>query len=289
MCIWHVGIQGLCVFFATDDRLCLTNRKFLPQVCRLLGLPEDFPFDGIMVLAGGNDAVNLVDKDFVTRWKRTRDSYVPTSFGDLTEFIVERVEYLGDSTKKIIGYLGAGSMPALQTIKASSRDRVCESAVQPFLFHLNTKVEQRRIQQIQPEFEEEIRVVYLPLPIYDDEAFLKLRNSSDVRRTLKLDAYSMFVRDVQNRGAVYCSHFLESETYTYKLFSCGGQLPMAKMDGSDFVEGKGPEKDHSHNGVACTGTHLVANGLRTGFEFLLEQKVRLLLSLVVHLFSSKID
>jgi hypothetical protein len=283
MRVWHVGIQGLCVFFTTDDRLCLTNRKFLPQVCRLLGLREDFPFHGILILAGGNDAVNLVDKDFVARWKRTRDSRVPTSFGNLTEFIVERIEYLADSTKKIIGYLGAGSMPALQSVKASARDQVCGSAVQPFLFHLNTKVEERRHRQIQPGFEEEIRVVYLPLPIYDDEAFLKLRSSSDARRTLKLEAYLMFVRDVHNRAAVYLSHFLEPETYTYKLFGCGGLLPTAKIDGSDLLAGKGPQDDHLHDGVSCKGTHCVAAGLRTGLDFPLEQKVRPILSIGVPL------
>jgi hypothetical protein len=148
-------------------------------------------------------------------------------------------------------------------------------------------VEQRRRQQIQPEFEEEIRVAYLPLPIYDDEAFLKLRNSSDVRRTLKLEAYPMFVRDVQNRAAVYLSHFLDN--YTYKLFSCGGLLPTAKMDGSDLLLGKGPEEDHLHDGVSCIGTHCVAAGLRTGLEFPLEQKVRPILSIGVPLLFCKQD
>jgi hypothetical protein len=271
--IWHVGIQGLCVYFSTDDRLCLTDRLFLPQLRRLLGVAEDFPFDGILALAGANDAVNLVNSDFMARWKRTKDAFVPTTFGGLTDFVVEQMEYWADQQEgKVIGYLGSGSMPALQKTKALGRELVCGSSVQPFLFHLNTKVENRRQEQLQPGYDEILKVAYLPLPIYDDEAFLKLRDVSDVWRTLKVDAYPMFVRDILNRGAIYMSH-LQIEDHQTFVFACAGELPMAKMDGSDLVVGKDPKEDHAHNGISCSVEPCLARGLETSPAYPLEQKV----------------
>jgi hypothetical protein len=135
-------------------------------------------------------------------------------------------------------------------------------------------VENRRQEQLQPGHDEILKVAYLPLPIYDDEAFLKLRDVSDFRRTLKVDAYPMFVRDMLNRGAVYMSHMLiTDEGYSALLFACAGELPMAKMDGSDLVVGKDPKEPHSHNGISCDVTPHPSRGLGTNLSFPLEQKV----------------
>jgi hypothetical protein len=184
------------------------------------------------------------------------------------------MECWAEEEKKVVGYLGSGSMPALQKTKALGRDVVCGSSVQPFLFHLNTKVETRRQEQLQPGYNNVLRVAYLPLTIYDDEAFLKLRDVSDVRRTLKVGAYPMFVRDMLNRGAVYMSHLLMAdEGYEAYLFACAGELPMAKMDGSDLVPGKDPKESHAHNGVSCAMAPRQARGLETSLSYPLEQKV----------------
>jgi hypothetical protein len=238
----------------------------------VLGLAEDFPFDGILALAGANDAVNLVNRDFMARWKRTKDAYVPTTFGSLTDFVIEQLEYWAEQEQRVVGYLGSGSMPTLLKTKALGRDLVCGSTVQPFLFHLNMKVENRRQDQLEPGRDDVLRVTYLPLTIYDDEAFLKLRDVSDVRRTLKVDAYPMFVRDILNRGAIYMSH-LQIENHQTFVFACAGELPMAKMDGSDLIVGKDPKEDHAHNGISCGVEPCLARGLETSLAYPLEQKV----------------
>jgi hypothetical protein len=280
--IWHVGIQGLCVHFSTDDRLCISNRKFLPRLRRLLGVAEDFPFDGILALVGANDAVNLVISKFMDRWKRTKDAFVPTTFDGLTDFVLEQMKYWADLEERVIGYLGAGSMPALQIAKALGRDLLCNSSVQPFVFHLNTKVETHRQEQLHVAHEAPLKVAFLPLPIYDDEAFSKLCDATGVRRTLKVDAYSMFVGDVLNRGAVYMSHLLRSdEEYEATVFACAGALPTSKIDGSDVVAGKNPKEAHVHNGISCTGPRLPAHGLATELSFPIEQKVSFFSSFVL--------
>jgi hypothetical protein len=274
--VWHVALQGLCVYFGEDSRLIVTDPNFFVLMNELLNLPSTHVFPAILILAGGNDGLNLTNPDFVRKWSEETGERLDLTFGNLSNFILDKIEDMAQGVGRFYGYLGAGPCHGILSRRARLTDSVVGESVLPFFFHLNCMLEGRRLQQLQ--FTEaqlaKVFIAWLPLPVYEDTAFLRPHNVDEFRRGLVVEAYPMFVRDVLNRSSMYLSHFDASRTASrFQLYGCGGRLP--STDGETVFRGCGPHVRHSHGNQMCPGMDKAcpARGLKASLLLPLEQHV----------------
>jgi hypothetical protein len=283
--VWHVALQGLCVYFGEDSRLVVTHPNFFNQLKELLNLPSTHEFPAILILAGGNDGLNVTNPEFVKKWSEETGQQLSWEFGFLSNFLLDKIEDLAQTAGRFYGYLGAGPCHGILSRRARLRDSVVGESVLPFFFHLNCMLESRRLQQLQLTEAQlsQIFVAWLPLPVYEDSAFLRPRTTDEFRRGLVVEAYLMFARDMLNRTSMYCSHFESTRSPSrFLVYACGGRLPTT--DGETVLRGCGPHVRHSHGNQMCPGVEKACptRGLKASLLLPLEQHVSSHLTLAKH-------
>jgi hypothetical protein len=238
-------------------------------------------FDGIFILGGINDFINVADPTFVVKWERAHpDVRLSFSHEELGKFLLRKVQEFARKIDIFCGFVGAGSCPGMSLVKFAPSETIGYgvNAVRSLVFHFGKLVEDFRCDQVllPSELRSQEMVAWLPLPVYADEAFVPCRNPGDFKRFLTVKSYAMFARDMVNRAAVYCSGLsLGDHPSSLRLFACGGLLPMISPEGKHY-RGRSPaDRKHHHNGQICTviGKAVEVVGLRSNFYAIEEQEV----------------
>jgi hypothetical protein len=248
--LFQVTVQNLSVVYGTG-RGCLRDSFFL-SVREFFGLPGDFSFAAVFVLAGKEDAVRVCDPGC----RAQLDSKFPElSVNALASFTFHQfymalwhglIAVQRDFNCPLF-YLGFGPMtsatPAVEPVWTESmgRNRVdCHSAEElhyycsrvidgVFLYHGDLP----RISL----------PIFCPLPRYTDAIF---RGGS----TLLPRAVFMLVRDIHN-CFVRCVNLTRHLRDRLEFFCCIGKPALKSPDGS-VSHAVAPSADHNHGDRPCT-------------------------------------
>ncbi len=278
---WHVSINGFAIFFGADPLVTLSDPDFLPMVKKSLNFPEDLDFDGLFILGGTNDFINVADPAFVVKWERSHpEMRLSFTHEELGKFLLQKLQDFARKIDLFCGFVGAGSCPGVSSVTFAPSGTVGygPDAVRSLVFHFGKLVEDSRCNQVllPAELRAQEMVAWLPLPVYADEAFVPSRTPSEFKRFLTIKAYAMFARDMVNRAAVYCSGLsLGDKPSPLRIYACGGLLPMLSPAGKHY-RGRSPvDRKHHHDGQLCTVISKAVEvvGLRSNFYAVEDQEV----------------
>ncbi len=282
---WHVSLNGFALFFGADPLVTLCAPEFISMVKNSLSFPEDLEFDGVLIQGEANDFLNVADPAFVVKWERSHpEMRLSLSVEELGKFLLQKLQDFARKNDLFCGFVGAGSCPGIGDVKFSPSETVGygPDAVRSLMFHFGHLIETARCDQIllSAELRAKEVVAWLPLPVYDDAAFVPPKNFGEFKRFLTVKAYAMFARDMVNRAAVYCSGLSHGDPPSpLKIFACGGLLLMISPDGKHF-RGRSPaDRKHHHNGQLCTVINKAVEvvGIRSNFYGINDQRVSIAL------------
>jgi hypothetical protein len=248
--LFQVTIQNLSVRYGTSKG-CLSD-SFLSSVQEFFGLPANFSFSAVFVLAGKEDVIRVCDPVCRAQLDSTFPELAVNNLPSFTFTSFYRAFWDGLTALQRnfdcpLFYLGMGAMPNSTPlvepvwVESLGRQRVdCHSAEE--LYYFCSRVFAGNYLQMGdlPRIDFPI---CCPLPRYSDMIF---RNGS----TLQPRAALMVVRDVYNCFA-RCVNLLRHLQPRLPFFCCIGK-PKMKLPDDIICPAVSPSVKHNHGDQLCT-------------------------------------
>jgi hypothetical protein len=250
--LFHVMIQNLSIVYGTGKG-CLQD-SFLSSVRDCFGLPEEFSFAAVFVLAGKEDIVRVCDPVFRSQMDTTFPELTVVNLPHFTfhNFYLTLLEGLTMLRKEFdcpLFYLGLGPMPdATPTvepvwIERMSSYRVDSNTAEDLHYFCSRVIAGNAV------LAGDLPVIELPilcpLPRYSEAVF---QNGC----SLSPRAIFMIIRDIHNcfaRAVNLLQHFRSK----LDLCCCIG-VPALKSPDSSISRAVEPFAPHNHGGQLCFGS-----------------------------------